>query len=96
MAKGVQVVNVTVGNKVGISFKDMSWCVSEDGVGRIVPYPGAIRPPKFKSINCKVWYTLQFLYHHLLYGFIIDCLARAADKKPRLVLRTPYHKMTAP
>lgn len=83
MESGAEVVNVTVGNHAGVSYEDMSWCVSEEGVGRIVPYPGALRPPKFRAVQCRVWFTIIFFYEHVLFGFFVDLLTKAAGMRPR-------------
>lgn len=82
---GSEVVNVTVGAEAGVSYKDMSWVVSEAGIGRLVPYPGAIRPPKFEITACKFWFWMLFLYHHILYAIILDSLARMSGAKPRVL-----------
>ncbi|XP_052132153.1 fatty acyl-CoA reductase wat-like, partial [Frankliniella occidentalis] len=79
------VVNVVIMKDSGVSFTDMSWVVSEAGLGRIVPFPGAIRPPKFENTPCHTWYLLQAWYHHYLFGFILDMLSRAAGIKPRVL-----------
>lgn len=81
--KGAPVVNTTLGHRAGISYDDMSWVLSDEGVVPIVPYPHTLRPPKLVRVSNWLWFRLQEFYHHILFGAIVDILARAVGVKPR-------------
>ncbi|KAK3917434.1 Putative fatty acyl-CoA reductase [Frankliniella fusca] len=79
------VANISIDKDSGVSMEEMSWVVSEAGVGRMVPFPGALRPPKVEMTSCKVWYLMMVWYHHYLFGFILDLLARVVGVKPMVL-----------
>lgn len=78
----MDVVNLTVG-KMGISVSDFRWATQPEGVRHLVPFPGALRVPDFRAEPCPVLYTLKHFYYHVLFGFVLDMLARMAGVKPR-------------
>ncbi|XP_034249183.1 fatty acyl-CoA reductase 1-like isoform X2 [Thrips palmi] len=79
----VDVVNATVGTDFGLNFSEAAHLQHKHGVDYKVPYPGSLRPPSLRYEPCPVLYALLHFYHHLVFAFVVDLLARALGQKPR-------------
>lgn len=79
----VDVVNVTVGTDLGPNMEEYAEAVPD--VADAVPYPGAVRYPHLDYYgSSKDWrFVLRHFYSHVLFGVVLDLMARLFGLKPR-------------
>lgn len=80
--EGVDVVMVGCGVDAAITVEEFGWALEEDGVVSAVPFPNTVRTPFTNFTSCWVWYQMQHWYSHLLFGAVLDLLARATGRPP--------------
>jgi hypothetical protein len=76
-------VNVTVGSMAAPSLAEMMWMFKV--LQSVVPYPGCVRTPKLVVTRNKVVHGALVLHGHVLFGLLMDGLARLVGKEPRQV-----------